>query len=82
MKPKVRVTDNPDCTISLELEVSGCPPVKGRGLRSLIYCDQVEKAGDTYVYLKVWKKVGRAVRNRVVLQYSKERLMRKSPKIV
>ena len=76
------MVDNPDCTISLDLEVSGCSPVKGRGLRSLVYHDKAERVGDTYVYLKVWKKVGRAVRNRVMLQYSKERLMKDSPKIV
>ena len=76
------MVDNPDCTISLDLEVSGCSPVKGRGLRSLVYHDMTERVGDTYVYLKVWKKVRRAVRNRVMLQYSKERLMKDSPKIV
>ena len=82
MKPKVTITDNPDCTVSLGLEVSGCSPIKGRGLRSLVYHDKTEKVGDTYVYLKVWKKVSRAVRNRIVLQYSKERLIKNSPKIV
>ena len=76
------MVDNPDCTISLDLEVSGCSPVKGRGLRSLVYHDKTERVGDTYVYLKVWKKARRAVRNRVMLQYSKERLMKDSPKIV
>ncbi len=82
MKPEITITDNPDCTLNLDLSVTGCSPSKGNGLRSLTYFNKVTRVGDAYVYLKVWKKVPRAVRDKVVLEYNKERLMKNSPKIV